>query len=119
MKKGYTLVELLGVIVILGIIGLITVPVVQKTLMDSENSTCYEQIKLFEKAAKNYVSSNPYNENYSSVSLDELIKKGFLDESQLENPKGGTFSGTVKIEYNNGKYTFNYNYGVNDTNCDA
>ena len=34
-KKGFTLVELLGVIVILGIIAVITVPLVQRTILEN------------------------------------------------------------------------------------
>ena len=32
MKKGFTLVELLGVIVLIGVIGLIVFPIVNKSL---------------------------------------------------------------------------------------
>lgn len=117
MKKGFTLIELLGVIVILGTIGLIIVPTVQIVLSNSSQKLCEDQIKIFERAAKNYVSQNPYME-YDSVSLETLQKEGFLEESDLKNPKGQTFDkeSIVNITYdsNNNKYKFKYNGSCND-----
>ena len=44
MKKGFTLVELLGVIVILGIIGMITVPLVQRTIIENNQKLCQDTL---------------------------------------------------------------------------
>ncbi len=112
MKKGFTLIELLGVIVILGIIGLIVVPVIQTSLSDSNQKLCKNQIMIFEKAAKNYVSQNPYGDyDNTDISLETLQNEGFLEESELKNPKGGSFdkTSTVKITYNGTRYTYKYN----------
>ena len=117
MKKAFTLIELLGVIVILGIIGVIVVPVVQGTINDSAIKSCEDQIKSFERAARNYANSNPYNIQNENVSLQTLIDKGYLEKKNLDNdgniknPKGGVFSieSTVHIGYDEGKYTYTYN----------
>ena len=61
MKKGFTLVELLGVIVVLGIIATITVPLVQRTILENTEEAYQDQIISFERAAKNYVASDIYN----------------------------------------------------------
>ena len=115
MKRGFTLVELLGVIVILGIIGLIIVPVVQGTLKTSSENLCEEQKKIYEKAAKNYVASNPYLYDKNSqeegddfsISLQELINKGFLEDDNNSDKEQ-----KVIIEYKAGKFKFSY-----DGNC--
>ncbi len=96
MKKGFTLIELLGVIAILGIIGLIVVPIVQGTIKDSSEKICEYQEKIYKKAAKNYVASNPYQVP-SEITLKQLIDAGYLEESQI---KCGSIEDIIKIKPN-------------------
>ena len=118
-NKGFTLIELMGVIVILGIIGLIVMPVIQGTIKENTTKLCKDQIKIFEKAAKNYVASNPYkdynDQKNNSKTLKQLVDEGYLEESQLKNPKGGSFSGTVEIKYDNEKNQYTYQYIPSET----
>lgn len=113
MRKGFTLVELLGVIVILGIIGVIVTPVVQNLIKESGVDACKIQVESFIKAAKNYTSQNPYKD-YSSVTLSKLQEDGFLEGGEIKNPTGGNFdlnSSVIitKNGYGNYSYTYNYN----------
>lgn len=52
MKKGFTLVELLAVIVILGIISLITVPIVLKVVNDATDESEKQSVALYSEAIK-------------------------------------------------------------------
>ena len=52
MRKGFTLVELLAVLIILAIILLITIPIVQKTIQDSKVSSNESSIELYGRAAE-------------------------------------------------------------------
>lgn len=118
MKKGFTLIELLGVIVILGIIGLIIVPVVQGVIRNSSTTLCKDQIEIFKKAAKNYVAAHPYEDyNNSEKTLQNFVDEGLLEESQLENPKGGIFKGKIRINYNGTNYSYEYIYASGETEC--
>lgn len=105
-KKAFTLIELLGVIIVLGIIGMIVIPIVQNAISDSNKKLCEYQFELYKKAAKGYVDSNPYNSE-SSITLRELIEKGYLESSQV---KCGSLDDVIKINYSNGGYNFEY-YG--------
>ena len=62
MKKGYTLVELLTVIIILSVLALITVPVVTNIINDSKLSSAERSlegyVKAIENAQVNYVTVN-------------------------------------------------------------
>lgn len=121
-KKAFTLVELLGVIVILGIIGMITTPIVQNAIDKNNIKTCEDQIKSFEKAAKNYISSNPFtnlNDGTTTITIGKLQDEGYIEDSELKNPKGGNFSknSIVIITYNGTKITYTYEKAENEKGC--
>ena len=92
MKKGFTLAELLGVIAVLGIIALITVPAINRSL-DSGREDLYEtQIKKKKKGGEDY-----YLEHLSELptatgdikcdlTIEVLQKNGYLP-MDIKNPK--------------------------------
>lgn len=89
MKKGFTLVELLAVITLLGLLSLIVVPVVDKLIKDSEEELYQTQIKNIEDGAKNWASKNIFNlpeSGYIDKTICELERDGFL-EIDMKNPK--------------------------------
>ena len=115
-NKAFTLVELLGVIVVLGILAMITVPIVQRTIIDNTNSVYEDQITSFEKAARNYVGQDPFKmtkcqtEN-CEITLEELQDKGLLPSGDIKNPKTDenfNLKNVVKITYDGNKYTYKY-----------
>lgn len=102
MKKGFTLAELLGVIAVLGIIALITVPAIDKSL-DKGKSELYDtQIQQLKKGLKDYLSENikqmPKNDGETLCkSIDELQKNGNLP-LDIKNPKTNeSFSLETKV----------------------
>lgn len=60
-KKGFTLVELLAVIIIISVIALITVPVITDVLDDAEETTAKRSVDLFAKSFKAAVSESTLN----------------------------------------------------------
>ena len=92
-KKGFTLVELLGVITVLAIIGVITMPIVNKTIKDSKEKSYKAQIKEIEKAAEDYTAENmnlvldgttlcPSNTPVAIPTIDvyKLMDEGYIPE---------------------------------------
>lgn len=126
-KKGFTLVELLAVIVILGVLLLIAVPAVQNIIKSSK-------IKAFESAAKLAIENTEtvastydidgastncivfINETKYVVNGEEKTYKGI----ELERGNFGS-KATGYIEITNGKgqiWISNDNYSISDKNID-
>ena len=89
-KKGFTLAELIGVIVVLSLICLITVPAIASVLKTNKKSLCETQLKNVLAAAKSYVSENllsmPINDgDYKIITIGDLIENGFIEEN-IQDP---------------------------------
>lgn len=90
MKKGFTLAELLGVIVILSLIALITVPAITDALQNYKIKLCNTQLEEIISAAKTWGADNlvklPSSEGQTkTVSLKTLSDYGYID-AVIQNP---------------------------------
>ena len=109
MKNGFTLVELLAVIVILSVVLLITTISVGSVLNESENSLSDTQKKKLEQAAENYYIKEGMNKNDMCVSISELINKGYIENDSVKDPKDkDEMTGYVKITYASNQYSYKY-----------
>lgn len=90
MKRGFTLVELLTVIVVLGIIAAIAIPTIVNTIKDSRIKTCKEQVRTIENAAKRWGTENSININKTSpgtITVKQLQDRGYLSaKDNVVNP---------------------------------
>lgn len=89
-KKAFTLIELLGVIVILTILALITIPIIDSSLNKGKENLDAAQKQQLIKALKDYYSENV--KELSNVSgeacktINELKEAGALP-ADIRNPK--------------------------------
>ena len=58
MKRGFTLVELLGVLIVLAIIALITIPIINKSLKDNKERLYNSQLEEIASAAEKWAYKN-------------------------------------------------------------
>ncbi len=83
-RKGFTMVELLGAVVILGILMMVAIPSVSSLIQNSKNKYYISQKKNLESAAKSYYSNNKIilrNEgDFVDVSLEELVNKKYISK---------------------------------------
>ena len=96
-NKGFSLVEVLAVIIIIGVIATIAAPTVSKYINGSKLTTFIAYENSMEDAAKNAVldcvgnnSSKcelPEKGETNEIKLSYLINEGFIDE--IKSPDGG------------------------------
>ena len=120
MKKGFTLVELLAVLVILAVVSMLVFPNVVKIIADSKEKLYQSQMRDIESVGKNFamdhtelLDANHINPTY--VTVDALKYSGYLEIDKISNPKTGEeMNGCVKIDYNetNNQYHYNYENGL-------
>ena len=100
-RKGFTLVELLAVIVILAIIALITTVVVINIIETVKIRKYKVEEKSLEKAAELYYTNSQIFPFQDEISLNTLVEKGYIN-SVKDTGNGSTCEGKV-IKDNNGE----------------
>ena len=76
MRRGFTLVELLAVIVILALIALITIPIVLSTVSKSEDSADKRSAENYRRAVKNAIARESLNGNRTNPTQCNVIGTG-------------------------------------------
>lgn len=109
-KKAFTLIELLAVITILGIVAIITTPIITSSINASKEKAYDRQKELIEKAAETYVNENILTFSANRICVQSLIDEGYLKNSEIKNPSDKTENmkeGCVSVDKSNSK---NYKY---------
>ena len=112
-KKGFTLVELLAVIVILSIILVIAVPSVNRYIKQSKEKAYNTQISTIIEAAQAYASANsgllPRKEEFVvKITLGQLKSSGLIKE-EVKNPNDDKYFDdalTIEIKKKGETYTY-------------
>ena len=85
-SRGFTLVELLAVIVVLAVIALVTAPNIINLLNDSKTRLSETQEQQILKAArlygnKNIILTDGNEPSEKELTIEQLINYGYLDDS--------------------------------------
>ncbi len=88
MKKGFTLAELLGVLVILAAILLIIMPIVDKTIKEGKDDLYDKQVNSIKLAMELWLTDNAKLDEgeYIVITLSQLKDAGLI-EFDIKNPK--------------------------------
>ena len=111
MKKGFTLTELLATIVIIGILSLVSVPIITSVINDSRSEAYNRQVEYIENAARTYMMNNskelPDDGGYVFISIGTLKEAGLLLDKDVKNPKNNQLlTGCVEVSNINNKFKY-------------
>lgn len=99
-KKGFTLIEITAVVLILGAIFLITYPTLENILKKSEEEESNIDKESMEMAVKTYTNVHSYDlttNNQVKIKIEDLKKDGLIDIETDEYVY-------VSCEYSNGNF---------------
>ena len=107
-KKGFTLIEILAVVTIMGLIFLLIIPKISNSLKSKKTDIDKTTKSMIVSAAKLYLNDNKDsfykdNENIYCLPISQLVKKQYLD-TKVKNVTDDidiTNSMSVKITYEN------------------
>ena len=90
MKRGFTLAELMGVLVVLALIGMIAIPSVTKTIKENKKNLCKIGFTNIIEETKGWAGDNiqrlPGQNESTEVYFSDLVKYGY-SEDKLVDPK--------------------------------
>ena len=116
-KKGFTLVELLAVIIILALLALLASTAITKVVKDSKDDLSNVQISLIKSAAEawgaDHITSLPSAGTCGYITLETLKNEGLIDSSVVNPANNEEFSNDLKIKISTvsgtaGKTIINY-----------
>ncbi|MDD3186881.1 MAG: prepilin-type N-terminal cleavage/methylation domain-containing protein [Bacilli bacterium] len=115
MRKGFTLVELLGVLVLIAMISLLVAPKITELFEKKQEEASDATKEILYAAAREYISSNQslFNtgNSYYCITLNDLVNDGQLVNPVIDITSGSHLSLTTNIEVTieNSQYHFEYN----------
>ena len=112
MKRGFTLIELIATMVVLGIIAMITIPSIQNALSKSKEGLLKNQIKSIENVARTWGTKNTDKlEDCYILNLEELKTAGYLENKDVINPETQEeLDGCIKIIFDESINQYTYTY---------
>jgi len=122
-SKGFTLVELLAVLVVLVTILLIALPSITSSVERNKQKMLDKKIDLIEAAAETYVDMyknkidyDNFKKNTCGINVSELTKEGLLTTEDLLDADNKEIGGSIWYDKENKKY-YHITSGAGDANC--
>ena len=114
-KKGFTLVEVIGVIILLGVIVGIATLTINNSLKKNKEALYEAQVENIIRNAKTWASRNVFslpeeNNEFIIVTLGQLKKDGFAEDSIINPRIDEQFSNDLQIKIT--RINENYSYEI-------
>lgn len=125
MKKGFTVIELLATIIVLGIISTIGVVVFDNIVHNMRIKAFETQKESIILSAQKWISDKRGTENYPNtfpyqLTLEELLKEEYIEKNICNQEERLTIdyrNSYVEIKENN--KTYEYNLVINNTGVEC
>ena len=115
-KKGFTLVELIGVVIILALISLLAFPTILNSIRNTKSQLSAVSKEILYSAASSYVSNNlndfpKKNGNTFCVTLESLVQNEYLPTKVYDSVTGEEIplSNIIEVKYEQDRFNYNIN----------
>ena len=115
-QRGFTLVELIAVVAILGLIALVVYPAVGSVIRNAREETYKDQVDVIIKAAKEWSVKNATklsdDGSIYSLPVETLTTEGYITNDEVKDPRDSSknLEGVVEIKYNSDTKSYEYTY---------
>ena len=90
-NKGFTLIEILAVLVILSMAALIVVPNIHKTVDQTKDTSFASNAKIITSKANGMYKQEKYKNNTNIFIENKIYLKDIVDINNISDPYGGEF----------------------------
>ena len=117
LNNAFTLVELLGVLIILAVIALITFPIVDSVIKNGREESYNRTVESIIEAASNYstVGDLGYSTEKKALYLEDIKRYGLLDQSIINPVTEEEMAGCVWYSWDPVYNQYNFEY---DSECE-
>ena len=119
MKKGFTLVEIIAILIILAVISTIALPAVISAIEDSRQRAYDSQVNIIIESAKKWGVENtellPTGDSTYKLYLSKLVNEQYVanaENGKIRNPKNSKsyMEGCIYISFNETYNQYIYEY---------
>ncbi|MDD5680618.1 MAG: prepilin-type N-terminal cleavage/methylation domain-containing protein [Candidatus Omnitrophica bacterium] len=96
---GYTLIELMIAVIIIGVLASIALPNYYKTRIGTRKGICMNNLRQIEAATDRWVFENDIDEGYAVTASDEEEIYSYLKSGKPVCPSKGTYTITAVGSY--------------------
>ena len=113
-KKGFTLIELIGVVTLLALIALVVYPAINTVIKNSKEKAYKDQVEVVVKAAKewgiDHAEELPDPGKNLTISISMLLQGGYITNDEVKDPRdtNNNLTGSVIVRYEANQYIYEY-----------
>ena len=121
LNNAFTLIELLGVLIVLAVIALITFPIIDNSIKSSREQALERTIDSIEEAAYQYSIQNDlgYPTDKQPLYITDMQTQGFLDKEIINPVNNESLSGCVWYYWDTAYNQYSFEYDMECVKVDT